>query len=446
MTQCTRRKAVFAKVGSKRIEVDFGGGRLTTEGGALLLREADRALGVTERLAEALGDRRDPCRITHSTGELLSQRIFGIALGYEDLCDHNELREDAGLQTAAGRDPGAGKPLASAPTLCRMEKGVERSTLVRMSELLVELFIESHMEPPEELVLDFDATDDELHGEQEGRFYHGYYGCHCYLPLYVFCGDQPLLALLRRSNIDASLYARAILKMLTRRLREAWPGVKIIVRGDSGFCRPALMRWCEDHGAHYIFGMARNRRLERLSEALMDEAQARFEQTGRKVRHFGELSYAAGSWRQERRTICKAERLPQGPNRRFVVTSLSGDPQQLYDEIYCARGEMENRIKEQQLYLFSDRTSSSRMLTNQFRLLLSTFAYVLLEHIRRVALAGTEMARAQAMSIRLRLLKIGGRVLSSARRVAFRLASGHPWKHLFFLAARRLRARPAWAG
>jgi len=254
------------------------------------------------------------------------------------------------------------------------------------------------------------------------------------------------VALLRRSNIDASLYARAILKMLVARLREAWPQVEIIVRGDSGFCRWPLMRWCEGHGVDYIFGMARNTRLERFSDALMQEAEAAFEQTGRKVRHFGQFRYAAASWDRERRVICKAERLAEGPNRRFVVTSLGGDPQALYDRLYCARGEMENRIKEQQLQLFSGRTSCRRMLANQFRLLLSTLAYVLLEHIRRVGLAGTEMARAQAGTIRVRLLKIGARILSSVRRIAFRLASGYPWKRLFMVAAGRLAACPTAPG
>lgn len=443
MTECTAPKAVFSKLDRKNLEADFAGGRLTSDGGAPLLREADRTLGLTRRLAGLIPDHRDPDRTTHTLRELLTQRIFGIVLGYEDLVDHNTLRDDAALQAAAGRDPGRQEALASAPTLSRLENAVDRSTLVAVSGLLVDLFIESHDEPPAELVLDFDATDDPLHGQQEGRFFHGYYDCYCYLPLYVFCGDQPLVACLRPSNIDASRWSRAILKMLVGRLREAWPGVRIIVRADSGFCRWRLMRWCDGHGVDYILGLARNKRLERLSEHLMEEAEGLFEQTGRKVRHFGEITYGAGSWDRERRILCKAERLPGGPNRRYVATSLEGDPQRLYDELYCRRGEMENRIKEQQLQLFSDRTSCHRMLANQFRLLLSTFAYVLVEAIRRVALAGTQMARAQVGSIRLKLLKVGARVVSSVRRVVFHLAGGYPWRRLFLQAARRLSARGA---
>lgn len=446
MTQCKRIKTSFAKLNHKRVEADFGGGRLTTDGGALLLREADRALGLTDRLSRVTPDPRDPRRTTHPLRELLAQRIFGIALGYEDLCDHNALRDDPALQTATGRDPGQEAPLGSAPTLCRLENSVNRETLVQISELLVDIFIGSYEGEPEELVLDFDATDDPLHGQQEGRFFHGYYDCYCYLPLYVFCQDRPLVALLRPSGIDASLYARAILKILVRKLREAWPEVSITMRGDSDFCRWETMRWCDNHGVDYTFGIARNSRLEAFSEELMEEAERLYEATGQKVRLFGEFPYAAGTWDKQRRVVCKAERLPRGPNLRFVVTSLSGAPQTVYDEGYCARGDMENRIKEQQLQLFSDRTSCRTMLANQFRLLLSTLAYVLVEHIRRVGLRGTEMARAEAGTIRTKLLKIGARILSSVRRIAFRLASGYPWKRLFLLAARRLSAAPAPSG
>ena len=442
MTECTTQKAVFAKLNCKSVQADFAGGRLTSDGGALLLRQADRASAFSSRLAGLIPDERDPARTRHTMRELLTQRVFGIALGYEDLIDHNTLRDDAALQTAAGRDPGEDRALASAPTLCCLENGVDRSTLAAMSDLLVELFIESYDEAPAELVLDFDATDDPLHGEQEGRFFHGYYDGYCYLPLYVFWEGRPLVAYLRRSNIDPALHARAILKMLVGRLRQAWPDVRIIVRADSGFCRWKLMRWCERHGVDYILGLARNKRLQAASEHLMEEAEAFFCESGQKVRHFGELTYGARSWDRERRIICKAERLADGPNRRYVVTSLGGDPQALYDGLYCQRGEMENRIKEQQLQLFADRTSCHRMLANQFRLLLSTFAYVLVDMIRRVALAGTQMARAQVGTIRLKLFKVGARILSSARRVVFHLAGGYPWKRLFLLAAHRLRACP----
>jgi Transposase DDE domain group 1 len=413
VTECTAQKAVFAKLHRKSLEADFSGGRLTSDGGALLLREADRACGLSRRLADLIPDSRDPARVRHSMRELLGQRTFAIALGYEDLNDHNTLRDDAALQAATGRDPAGEEALASAPTLCRLENGVGRTSLAAMSALLVELFIESHREAPSELVLDFDATDDPLHGEQEGRFFHGYYDGYCYLPLYVFCEDRPLVAYLRPSNIDPSLHSRAILKMLVRRLREAWPQVKIIMRADSGFCRWRLMRWCERHGVDYILGLATNKRLQAASEPLMAEAEALFTESGQKVRHFGEVLYGAKSWDRQRRVICKAERLEGGPNRRYVVTTLAGDARHLYDGLYCRRGEMENRIKEQQLQLFADRTSCHRMLANQFRLLLSTFAYVLVELIRRVALAGTEMARAQVGTIRLKLFKVGARVAAS---------------------------------
>jgi len=441
VTECIRDQAVFAKLDRKHVVADFTGGRLTSDGGALLLREADLALGLSGRLADCIPDPRDPARLSHTMQDLLAQRIYGIALGYEDLSDHNTIRDDAGLQAAVGRDPAAGRPLASAPTFCRLENGVDRWALWRMSALAVDLFVQEQTEAPEELVLDFDATDDPVHGEQEGRFFHGYYGCYCYLPLYVFCGRWPLVAYLRPSNIDPSLHARAILKMLVGRLRAAWPEVRIIFRGDSGFCRRELMRWCEANGVDYILSIGRNSRLEAASEGLMKEAEALHNETGRKVRLFGEFDYAAGTWERPRRVICKAERLVQGPNGRFVVTSLKGDPQVLYDRRYCPRGDAENRIKEQQLQLFSDRTSCRRMLANQFRLLMSTFAYVLVDGVRRIGLAGTEMARAEVGTVRLKLLKVGARVLSSVRRIAFRLAGGCPWQDLFVLAARRLGAR-----
>lgn len=440
-TQCNRPKASFAKVNRKRVEADFGGGVITSDAGLLLLREADRALALTERMARAVQDPRDPSRIRHSMQDMLAQRTLGIAAGYEDLCDHQTMRNDPALRTAAGRDPRDQAPLASAPTLCRLENGVGREDLVRLSRLLVETFIQSHSEPPEELVLDFDATDDPLHGEQEGRFFHGYYDCYCYLPLYVFCGRYPLVAYLRPSGIDAAKHSRAILKMLVSRLREAWPGVRITVRADSGFCRRRLVRWCENHDVKHILGLARNKVLQRLGAHLMEAAEAEYERTGQKVRRFEDFHYAAETWERPRRVIAKAERLPTGPNHRFVVTSLEGDAQRLYDEIYCARGEMENRIKAQQLYLFADRTSCHRMLANQFRLLLSTFAYVLVEKVRE-GLSGTELERAEAGTIREKLFKIGARVCVSVRRIFFRMPESYPWQDTYFRVAGRLAALP----
>jgi hypothetical protein len=307
-----------------------------------------------------------------------------------------------------------------------------------MSKIFVEIFLKSFQTPPEEIILDLDATDDPIHGQQEGRFYHGYYRHYCFLPLYVFCGGHLLCALLRPANIDPAKFSRAIVKLLTDRIRQDWPKVKIIVRGDSGFCRWRMMRWCENHRVDYVFGIGRNQVLERRIASLMDQAEAAFNETGQKQRFFGETWYAAGTWGRERRVIMKAERMPEGPNRRFVVTSLTVAPQSVYDEGYTPRGDMENRIKEQQLMLFADRTSCHDFLANQFRLLLSAFAYVLLHHLRTAHLAETELAPAQVDRLRLTLLKIAARVRVSARRVIFHLSSNCPYQSLFRTAAASL--------
>ncbi len=445
MTECTRAPLPFASLNSRRVEADFSGGALTTDAGALLLREADQRLGLLDALDRCLPDPRDPDLITHPQRALLAQRVFGLACGYEDLNDHQSLRHDPLWQALAEYDPDPDRPLASAPTLCRLENRAGRAALVRMACALVEQFIASFDRPPECLVLDFDATDDPVHGRQEGRFFHGYYDAYCFLPLYVFCGDRLLVAYLRPSNIDASRHARAILRLLVRRLRRAWPGVRLIVRGDSGFCRWRLMRWCDHNGVGYVLGLARNSRLQELAAPLMHEAAARWEATGQPQRLFGTFAYAAGSWDRPRRVLAKAEHGAQGDNPRFVVTNLPGQAQGLYEEVYCARGEMENRIKEQQLMLFADRTSCHKFLANQFRLLLSAAAYVLVEAVRRLGLAGTELARAQVSTIRLRLLKVAGLVQVSARRVYVRLASGFPLHELFGTVLRRLRGPSATA-
>jgi hypothetical protein len=445
VTQCSDSTLPFATLGTRRLEADFSGGALTTDAGALLLREADQRLGLLDALDRCLPDPRDPDLITHPQRALLAQRVFGIATGYEDLNDHQHLRHDPLWQALADYDPAPDQPLASAPTLCRLENRATRAALVRMAAALVEQFIASFEAPPECLVLDFDATDDPVHGRQEGRFFHGYYDAYCFLPLYVFCGDQLLVAYLRPSDIDAARHTRATLKLLVRRLRQAWPGARLIVRGDSGFCRWRLMRWCDHHGVGYVLGLARNSRLQELAAPLMHEAAARWQATGRPQRLFGTFAYAAGPWDRARRVIAKAEHGAQGDNPRFVVSNLPGDPQVLYDEVYCARGEMENRIKEQQLMLFADRTSCHKFLANQFRLLLSAAAYVLVEAVRRLGLAGTELARAQVGTIRLRLLKVAGLVQVSVRRVYVRLASGFPLRELFGAVLRRLRGPSAAA-
>ncbi len=439
MTQCNPAPLAFATLGRRPVQADFDGGDLTTDAGALLLREADRRLGLLDALDRCIPDPRDPALTAHAQRALLAQRIFGIACGYEDLNDHQHLRHDPLWQALAESDPDPERPLASAPTLCRLENRVGRAALARLAAVLVEQFIASHAAAPECLVLDFDATDDPVHGQQEGRFFHGYYDRYCFLPLYVFCGAQLLVAYLRPADGDAARHSRALLKLLVRRLRQAWPGVRIIVRADSGFCRWRLMRWCDVNGVGYVLGLARNGRLEALAEPYLHEAEARWRATGEPQRHFATCAYAAGTWDRVRRVIIKAEYTARGPNPRFVVSNLPGAAEELYDEVYCARGEMENRIKEQQLMLFADRTSCHRFAANQFRLLLSAAAYVLVEAVRRLALAGTALARAQVSTIRLRLFKIAGLVQVSVRRVLVRLARGFPLRELFGAALRRLQ-------
>ena len=434
MTDCSSERFSFPACRGRLVEAGFDGGWVTGNGGAPLLGQADRRLGLTAAVARRLGDPRQRGKLRHSVTDMLRQRVFGIALGYEDLNDHAELRHDLGLQTAAGRD----RALASAPTLCRFENRAERGWAWAVHEVLVESFIASFARPPEEIVLDIDATDDAVHGRQEGRFFHGYYDRYCFLPLYVFCGDHLLVAWLRPAALDPAKHSLGILKLLVSRLRRAWPGVRIVVRADSGFCRRRLMRWCERHGVGYILGLARNARLAALAGPEMALAEAGFAATGVKQRRFAELSYAARSWDRERRVIARLEHGPKGANPRFTVTNLTGDGRALYEDLYCARGEMENRIKEQQLQLFADRTSCHRWWPNQFRLLLASLAYTLLNAIRRLGLAGTDMARAQCATIRLKLLKIGAVITRNTRRVRFHLSSACPEQDLFRLVAARL--------
>jgi hypothetical protein len=372
---------------------------------------------------------------------MIAQRVMAIALGYEDLNDHQDLRVDPALQLAAGKAPDEDLALASPPTLCRLENRIDRKTLFKLSEVLVDKFIAAHPTPPEHLILDFDATDDRVHGKQEGRFFHGYYDHHCFLPLYVFCGDEFVTAYLRSSNIDASKHTRALLKLLVDKFRIAWPAVKITVRGDSGFCRWRLMRWCDSHGIGYVFGLAKNAVLERAAIDEIARAQRQFRQTQEPQRLFGSFSYAASTWDRQRRVIVKAEHNAQGANPRFIVVNIPGNPQELYEDVYCQRGEMENRIKEQQLDLFADRTSCHRFLANQFRLLLSSAAYVLVQTLRRTALAGTDLARAQVGTIRLKLFKVAARVVVTVRRVVFHLASSYPYHEMFSSAGVRLSDR-----
>ena len=425
----------FPAVKGRKVEAVFSGQHITSDGGGILLRAVDTAIGLTTRAARSFADTRRKASCRHSMLDLLRQRVYALALGYEDLNDHDVLRHDLALQSFVGKDV----ELASSPTLCRFENSVSRRELWKLSATLVETFLASYRQAPKEIVLDFDSTDDAVHGKQEGRFFHGYYDQYCFLPLYVFSGEHLLCAYLRPSNIDNTWHAMGILGLLVKRIRQSWPKTRIIFRGDSGFCRWKLMRWCDNHDVDYIIGLAKNNRLLKQLGATLDEARKKFLQSGQKQKLFHEFSYAAQTWDKARRIIGKAEHTAKGSNPRFVVTSLPGEPVDVYHR-YCARGEMENRIKEQQLYLYADRTSCSKWLPNQFRLLLSALAYTLLQAIRQLALTGTEIAQARCDTIRLKLLKIGACVLRNTRRIRLLLSASYPYRDLFQLAAARLKA------
>ena len=434
MTVCTQTSFEFPALNRRRVQASFTGGDVSSDGGLLLVRQADRQLKLSTTLAKRLPDPRDRSKLTHPLVTLLRQRIYGLCQGYEDLNDHDRLRTDVALQTAVEQDD----ELASASTLCRWENGADRQAAWLVHQWWVEQFIASQAMPPAELVLDLDATDDPLHGKQEGAFFHGYYRQYCFLPLYVFCGERLLVAYLRPSNIDVARHAWAIVALLVKRLRQAWPTVGILVRGDSGFCRWRMLRWCDRHRVSYIIGLAKNERLLASAQALIEQAAMQYAQTRQKQRLFGEVEYAAHTWDRARRVIVKAEHTDKGRNPRFVVTNLAGDTATLYDQLYCARGEMENRIKEQQLGLFADRTSCHGWWANQWRLLLSGLAYTLMEALRRIGLAGTELARAQCGTIRLKLLKIGAVLVRNTRRVRFLLAASYPHQELFATVVARL--------
>ena len=436
MSDCTVDEVEFSKLGRCKLQVNFGGGEVSSDGGLLLVREVDRRLKLTERMAAVLHDPRDPDLITHPLVDLLRQRVYGIVHGYEDLNDHERLREDVLLQSVLDRKAA----LDSAPTLCRMENRALRAEMWALHREMVETFITSFAQAPEELVLDFDATDDPVHGKQEERFFHGYYDCYCYLPLYVFCGEQLLVSYLRPSKIDGAKHAWAILALLVKRLRQAWPTVRIILRADSGFCRHRMLGWCERHDVGYCVGLAQNARLNRITQSHREQLATQFAATQDKQREFAEFRYAAGTWRTERRVIARLEYTDQGDNPRYIVTNLEGEDAALYDGLYCARGEMENRIKEAQLGLFADRTSCHYFIANQFRLLLSSLAYILVERLRALGLSGTEFARLQAGTLRAKLLKIGAVIIRNTRRVRVLLSSAFPYQDIFRHAARALRS------
>lgn len=466
-TECTPGRMEFQGLGRRKVEGAFDGGAISSDGGAVLLRETDVRWGITERLAACFTDHRAANLIEHRVLELVRQRVYGLALGYEDLNDHDDLMRDPLLALSVGkrdvegqtrlREQDRGKALASSKTLNRLELTPADATpqsrykkVVYHAEsietLLVDLFLDSFRVPPEEIVLDLDATDDPLHGNQEGRFFHGYYRCYCYLPLYLTCGDHLLAGRLRTSDCDAGAGAVELLAFVVERLRPRWPRVRILVRGDSGFARDELMAWCEAYGVDYVFGLAKNARLCRYIRLQQYEAKRAYQATGCAARVFTEFRYRTrDTWSRTRRVIAKAEHLEKGANPRFVVTSLPGHAlhsQELYEDLYCARGDMENRIKEQQLDLFADRTSTHTMRANQLRLWFSCFAYVLMSALRRVALRGTRMAKATCGTIRLKLLKIGAQVQLSVRRFLIRFASACPYQDVFYQAWRTLRSLP----
>lgn len=468
--ECSGASYEFQSLGSRRVTAAFDGPTITSDGGALLLREVEAQTELVASFARCFDDHRDPDLVEHTTEELLKQRIFALALGYEDLNDHDALRTDPLLATLVGkRDPlgrarhaprDRGKPLAGKSTLNRLELSPvgARATsrykkiVARQSDVeswFTAMFLQLTPEAPAEIVLDLDATDDPVHGRQWGRFFHGYDKHDCYLPLYVFCGEHLLCAKLRPANIDAAAGSVKTVERIVAQIRQTWPQVRILLRGDSGFCRENLMRWCETNGVDYLFGLAKNARLLRIVGREMHAAQAEFAATGEACRQFADFSYRTKkSWSRARRVVGKAEHLAKGANPRFVVTSLAADgcdARTLYEQRYCARGEMENRIKEQQLCLFADRTSCRTMRANQVRLWLSSAAYVLLQALREKGLAGTEMAHARCDTIRLKLLKIGAVVRVTVRRVGISLAGGSPYQEIFRRAVDNLRqwaARP----
>jgi hypothetical protein len=453
-TQCSAEKFGFAPVESRRVEAGFDGGRISSDAGGLLLGSADRALRLVERFAECFADSRRPELVEHEVATLVGQRVFGLALGYEDLNDHDWLRHDpvmavlAGKLAARRRDCAA---VAGKSTLNRLElSGAEPTRYHKIGHdaaaieaLLVDVFLEAHATAPEEIVLDLDATDDPLHGAQEGRFFHGYYGHYCYLPLYIFCGRHLLAAKLRPSDIDGAAGAQEEVARIVEPIRRRWPDVRIVLRADSGFAREALMAWCEQNAVDYLFGLARNERLEGEIAAELAAAAAESTITGAPARRFKDFLWTTrDSWSRRRRVVGKAEWTQGKANPRFVVSSLGpdrADARALYEDRYCARGEMENRIKECQLDLFADRTSSATMRANQLRLWFASFAYVLLEGLRRIALKTTTLANATCGSIRLKLLKIGALISVSVRRVRIAMASGHPWQRDWAIAYHAMR-------
>ena len=466
-TQCITEQMEFQQLGRRAVIGRFDGGAISSDGGGLLLREVDKRTGISERLARCFRDYRKQERIEHPVGSMIRQRICGMALGYEDLNDHDRLRHDVVMGVLSEEEePGGsgrvrkkdqGKSIAGKSTLNRLELTPEQASEksrykkivadgAAIDELMVSVFIESYQSAPTEIVLDIDATDDPLHGHQEGRYFHGYYAEYCYLPLYIFCAEHLLCARLRTADEDPAGGVLAELTSIVEQIRAAWPEVRILVRGDSGFCRDEIMRYCEDHQLDYVFGLAKNSRLKKALETEMAQAQQLHQSTQKPARVFKDFVYRTRhSWSCERRVVGKAEYLAKGENPRFIVTSIKSeqiDARALYEDFYCARGEMENRIKEQQLGLFADRTSTSWMRSNQLRLYFSSFAYILVHALRRLGLTGTELAKAQCDTIRLKLFKIGAQIRVSVRKVWISFSQSYPYLDLFQQVLLRLQQIP----
>ncbi len=456
MTECKTESYKFHALGNREVVGHFDGGDITTEAGGLLLREVEQRTGIIRRFAACFKDYRDPRFTEFTVEELVAQRVYGLSLGYEDLNDHDQLRSDPALAVIVGKEDvkgehrrveeDRGKALAGKSTLNRLElTGAEAFSTdpykkigrddAAIDRLMVDHFLEAHQKPPLQIILDADATDDPIHGNQEGRFYHGYYGHYCYLPLYIFCGEFLLCARLRRADIDASAGTVDELKRIVSQIRQKWPKVKIVLRGDSGFCREEILTWCEANDVDYVIGLAKNPVLIRKIEKELEKAHQKFNKTGEPTRFFKEFLYTTqDTWSRKRRVIAKAEHLRKGSNPRFIVTSLPSrqlGARYIYERTYCARGDMENRIKEQQLGLFADRTSTATMRANQLRLYFSSVAYMLMQALRRLVLKGTSLATAQCDTIRLKLLKIGAQIQVTVRRVWFRMAGGYPYADVF---------------
>lgn len=424
----------FSPLNRKKVEANFEGGSITSNGVLLLLRETDKRLKLTSRISSCISDNRKSCLIHHDIKTLLRQRVYGISVGDEDTNDQDKLRNDICFQTCVNQE----STLASSSTISRFENSIDRETLKQMSIEMVESFIDNQQTAPEELILDFDPTDNIIYGNQENRHYHGYYKNHCYLPLHVFCGDQLVVSMLRSSDIDGAKYAGAILKLLVERFRKAWNDVKIVFRGDCAFARRHILHWCERHKVDYVVGMPSNVRLQALAKTLVEKAEDKFNATGEKQKLFSHFNYAAQTWKTERRIIVKAEHNFNGANTRFVLTSLPESSEIIYTKRYCKRGDMENHIKQLKLDLHSDRNSCSNFYANYFRLLLSSLAYILITELKNTHLKATKLAKSYCGILQLKLFKIGAVVIKNSRRVKFLLSSAYTMQKDFISAVQSL--------